>query len=179
MVRNWGCSPSCVLKEVAGVGCSAATSGGGAPVELAEGGRTGVGVGRSGGKRLGEDPSVEAEPARCSAGAPAWWRGVAAAARLCSGRRNRGGGARVWVGRWRRCEARLGVRRGVGDTYKAAGRIGVRAWVGRPAISSARIAASVARGRETSPTAGPGLSAAGEHARAPTPWAQVAGSVRG
>jgi len=68
---------------------------------------------------------------------------------------------------------------GVGDTYKAAGRIGVRAWVGRPAISSARIAASVARGRETSPTAGPGLSAAGEHARAPTPWAQVAGSVRG
>ena len=33
-----GCSPSCVLKEVAGVGCSAASSGGGASVELAEGG---------------------------------------------------------------------------------------------------------------------------------------------
>jgi len=67
----------------------------------------------------------------------------------------------------------------VGDTYKAAGRIGVRAWVGRPANSSARITASVAQGRETSPTAGPGLSAAGEHARAPTPRAHGAGRARG
>ena len=33
------------------------------------------------GNGLGEDPGVEAEPARCSAGAPAWRSGVAAAAR--------------------------------------------------------------------------------------------------
>ena len=42
----------------------------------------GVGATRSGAKEPEEDPEVEAEPTRCSAGASAWRRGVAAAARV-------------------------------------------------------------------------------------------------
>jgi len=40
----------------------------------------GAGVTRSGAKELEDDPEVEAEPVRSSAGAPVWRSGVAAAA---------------------------------------------------------------------------------------------------
>jgi len=66
----------------------------------------GVGVGE---ERSEEAPGVEAELKRCSAGASAWWRGVATAAQRRSARRSwrecdglrvwgSGGGAGGWEG---------------------------------------------------------------------------------
>jgi hypothetical protein len=100
-------------------------------------------------------------------------------------KRSRSGGLRgtglhgaVWPHRRREDARRSKGRRRLGlvlRNERAQGLCGVNlragrgSWGGapreRPANSSARIAASVARGRETSPTEGPGLSAAGEHAR--------------
>ena len=84
----------------------------------------GVGVGE---ERSEEAPGVEAELKRCSAGASAWWRGVATAAQRRSARRSwrecdglrvwgSGGGAGGWEGAQRigggLKEAGRGSRRG-------------------------------------------------------------------
>ena len=63
---------------------------------------------------------------------------------------------------------------------RAAANLGVRARVWNLAeICGRGFRPGVAQARGTDPTEGPGLSAAGEHARAPTPRAHGAGRARG